>query len=152
MKISVESDLMKNQKHAVVMAPDKKFSVLQSVEGDSLFFSIGDPGELYLTREGSHLRAGWEKISLIEKLKSQHNGAGEVRTFEVSQNSDTGNIDLALAFTVNGADLLYVSLGHSNSDFAWANGVEWTNIPFDGPPFTGAHADWRHLPPAASSI
>ena len=63
MKISVESDLMKNQKHAVVMAPDKKFSVLQSVEGDSLFFSIGDPGELYLTREGSHLRAGWEKIS-----------------------------------------------------------------------------------------
>ncbi|MBV9939867.1 MAG: hypothetical protein JO150_15290 [Acidobacteriaceae bacterium] len=133
MKISFESELMKNQKHAVVMAPDKKFAVLQSVEGDSLFFSIGELGELYLTREGSHLRAGWDKISLIEALKSQHNGAGEVRTFEVSQNAETGNIDLALAFTVNGADLLYISLGHSNSDFAWARGVEWTNIPFDGP-------------------
>jgi hypothetical protein len=133
MKINVESELMKNQKHAKVMAPDKKFAVLQSAEGDSLFFSIGDgDGLLYLTREGSHLRAGWDKISVVDSLTKKHDG-GTAKTFEVSQDADSGMIDLAVAFTVGKADLLYISQGHSNSDFDWAKGVEWTNVAFDGP-------------------
>lgn len=41
MKIAFESELMENQKHAVVMAPDLAFEVLQSQDGDALFFSIG---------------------------------------------------------------------------------------------------------------
>src|SRR4051794_5565365 len=98
MNICFESELMKNQKHAVVMPPDKMFEVLQSDEGDSLFFSIGDLGEFYLTRENSKNGAGWGKISLSHALKEQHNGLGVVSTFDVSQNAQTGKIDLALAF------------------------------------------------------
>jgi hypothetical protein len=133
MKISFESELMKNQKHAVVMGSDKQFEVLQSDDGDSLFFSIGDDGVLYLTRENSSSGSGWNKIPLSDSLKKEYGGVGAVRTFDVSQNAQTGRIDLALAFTVKDADLLYISQGHSNSDFAWAQGVQWTCVKFDGP-------------------
>jgi hypothetical protein len=51
MKITCQSELMKNQKHAVVMAPDLAFEVLQSRDGDALFFSIGTDNAFYLTRE-----------------------------------------------------------------------------------------------------
>ena len=128
MKICFESELMKNQKHAVVMPPDKTFEVLQSDEGNSLFFSIGDDGVFYLTREVSQSSSGWTRIDLSSVLKNNHGGVGAAGTFDVSQNAQTGKIDLALAFTVKDADFLYLSQGHSNADFAWANGVQWTSV------------------------
>jgi hypothetical protein len=41
MKINHPTELMKNQKHAVIMSPEKQFRVLQTQCGNPLFFSIG---------------------------------------------------------------------------------------------------------------
>src|SRR5215472_14735198 len=132
MNIVFESELMENQKHAVVMAPDLAFEVLQSQDGDSLFFSIGTDNILYLTREVDQTSTGWIKIDLSSALSSQHNGAAVVaKTFSVAQNAQTLGVDLALVLTVGGVDFLYLSLGNANTDAAWANGVTWTVIPFD---------------------
>ena len=61
MKISFESELMKNRKHAVVMAPDRAFEVLQSQDGDALFFSVGTDGAFYLT-QADRFSAAREKL------------------------------------------------------------------------------------------
>lgn len=123
---------MENQKHAVVMAPDLAFEVLQSQDGDALFFSIGTDNIFYLTREVTETSTGWNKIDLSSALSSQHGGVVVVaKTFSVAQNAQTLGIDLALVLTVGGADFLYLSLGNTNTDAAWANGITWTVIPFD---------------------
>ena len=132
MKIVFESELMENQKHAVVMAPDLAFEVAQSQDGDSLFFSIGTDNIFYLTREVDQTSTGWNKIDLSSALASQHGGAAvAAKTFSVAQNGQTLGIDLALVVTISGVDYLYLSLGNVNTDAAWANGVTWTAIPFD---------------------
>ncbi len=132
MKINFNSELMENQKHAVVMAPDLGFEVLQSKDGDALFYSIGTDKVFYLTREVTQTSTGWSRIDLSSALSSQH-GGGTVaaKTFSVAQNAQTLGIDLALVVTVNGTDFLYLSLGNQNTDAAWAKGVSWTVIPFD---------------------
>lgn len=132
MKISFESELMKNQKHAVVMAPDLAFEVLQSQDGDALFFSIGTDSAFYLTREVTQTSTGWNKIDLSSALSSQHGGtAVAAKTFSVAQNAQTLGVDIALVLTAGGEDFLYLSLGNANTDAAWAKGVAWTVIPFD---------------------
>jgi len=132
MKIAFESELMQNQKHADVMAPNLAFEVLQSQEGDSLFFSIGTDNVFYLTRELTQTPTGWNMIDLSSALSSQHGGATvAAKTFSVAQNAQTLSIDLALVLTVAGVDFLYLSLGNPNTDASWANGVTWTGIPFD---------------------
>jgi hypothetical protein len=132
MNISFESELMENRKHAVVMAPDRAFDVLQSQDGDALFFSIGTDNIFYLTREVTQSATGWNKIDLSSALSSQHDGAAvAAKAFSVAQNAQTVAIDLALVLTAGGADFLYLSLGNANTDEAWANGVTWTAIPFD---------------------
>jgi hypothetical protein len=132
MNISFESELMENRKHAVVMAPDRAFDVLQSQDADALFFSIGTDSTFYLTREVTQSATGWNKLDLSSALSSQHGGAAvAAKAFSVAQNAQTLAIDLALVLTVGGADFLYLSLGNANTDEAWANGVTWTIIPFD---------------------
>ena len=132
MQITFDSELMENQKHADVMAPDVAFEVLQSQDGDSLFFSIGTDHALYVTRELTATPTGWDKIDLSSALASQHGGAAvAAKAFRVAQNPQTLSIDLALVLTVAGQDFLYLSLGNANTDAAWANGVPWTAVPFD---------------------
>jgi hypothetical protein len=132
MNINFESELMENQKHAVVMSPDLAFDVLQSQDGDALFFSIGTDNVFYLTREVTASSTGWNKLDLSSALSSQHNGAAvAAKTFAVAQNAQTLAIDLALVITVGGADFLYLSLGNANTDADWASGVTWTYIAFD---------------------
>jgi hypothetical protein len=132
MNIAFESELMENQKHAVVMAPDLAFEVLQSQDGDALFFSIGTDNIFYLTREVTQTSTGWNKIDLSSALASQHGGATvAAKTFSIAQNAQTLAIDLALVLTVGGADFLYLSLDNANTDAAWANGVTWAAVPFD---------------------
>jgi hypothetical protein len=53
------SELMKNQKHASVMSPDTNFAVLQTADGDSIFFSTGTDHVLYVTREVRQSQTGW---------------------------------------------------------------------------------------------
>jgi len=61
MKITFESELLKNHKHAKVMSPDSKFQALQTNEGHSLFFSIGDDNVFYVTKETTSEITGWTK-------------------------------------------------------------------------------------------
>ena len=132
MKITAESELMKNQKHADVMAPDVAFEVLQTPEGDALFFSIGTDHVFYVTREVTGSQTGWTKIDLSSVVSASHGGAPvSAKSFALAQNAQTMAFDLALVITVADIDYLYLSLNHSNAASAWANGVLWTAIPFD---------------------
>jgi hypothetical protein len=131
-KIAFESELMENQKHAVVMAPDLAFDVLQSAEGDALFFSTGTDKVFYLTREITQTQTGWTKLDLSSALSSQHGGAPvAAKTFSIAQNAQTLTVDLALVLTVGGTDFLYLSLGNVNTDATWTNGVTWRVVDFD---------------------
>ena len=154
MKISYQSELMKNQKHAVVMAPDRAFEVLQSSDGDALFFSIGTDNAFYLTREVTGTSTGWNRLNLSGALASQHGGATvAAKAFSVTQNAKTLGVDLALVVTVSGQDYLYLSLGNVNTDASWANGVSWTAVPFDAGtapnPLAIADVFIMNVPPAA---
>jgi len=132
MKISFESELMKNQKHAVVMAPDRAFEVVQSADGDAVFFSVGTDGAFYLTREVTGTATGWTRVDLSSSLAAGHGGtAVTAKMFSVAQNAATLGVDLALVITAAGQDYLYLALGHANTDQAWSAGVAWTPVPFD---------------------
>src|SRR3954453_3475679 len=137
MKINHSTELMKNQKHALIMSPDLEFKVLQTQGGNSLFFSIGTlktGNVFYCTREVPADKHGWSKIDLSSILAQNHNNAAiNAKAFDVTQNLATGTTDLALVITANGHDFLYLSLGNSNTDAAWANAASlpWTPIPFD---------------------
>ena len=132
MMIQYESELMKNQKHADVMAPDRTFDVLQSQDGDSLFFSLGTDDVFYLTREVRAGQTGWSRIDLSSGLAAQLKaGSVKARSFCVSQDAANGTIDLLLAVSDGTQDSLCISTGHSNTDLSWADGVNWTHLPFD---------------------
>jgi hypothetical protein len=132
MKLSFQSELMHNQKHADVMAPTANFEALQSLDGDALYFSIGSDGVFYLTREVAGARTGWSRIDLSSGLSSHHHGAKiAARCFDVSRNGVTGKIDIALAITVEGVDHLYISYGNENTDDAWSRGVTFVETPYD---------------------
>jgi hypothetical protein len=135
MKISSESELMKNRKHAVVMAPDRAFDVLQTPSGDALFFSVGTDGVFYLTREVSQTATGWNRVDLSTALSAAHGGAAvTAKSFAVAQNAGTRAVDMALVVTVGGQDFLHLSLGNDNTDAGWATPPGWTAVPFDAGP------------------
>ncbi|MEV4891130.1 hypothetical protein AB0K48_17235 [Nonomuraea sp. NPDC055795] len=157
MKISFDSELMENHKAAVVMAPDQAFEVLQSQDGDALFFSIGTDDVCYLTREVTETPTGWNRIDLSSALSARNGGAPvTAKAFAVTQNAQTLAVDLALAVTVDGADVLYLSLGNANTDAAWADGVTWTAVPFDAgtapDPLTIADVSIMNGPGTAENI
>lgn len=132
MKLNFQSELMHNQKHADVMAATANFEVLQSREGDALYFSIGGDGVFYLTREIAGDRTGWNRVDLSSVLSARHHGAKiATRCFDVSRNPATGRIDIAVAIAAEGADHLYVSYGNENTDAAWSSGVTFTEAPYD---------------------
>jgi hypothetical protein len=134
MKITFDSELMENQKHADLMAPGLAFDVLRADDGSALFFSIGTDNVLYLTQEVGGSQSGWTRLDLSSQLAQLHPGANiTAHRFAVSQNAQTGAIDLALAITAGGTDFLYLSCGNSTADGAWANRVKWAPIPFDDP-------------------
>lgn len=120
---------MKNHKHAVVMPPDAKFLALQTKEAHSLFFSIGDDGIFYLTKETPKEVTGWTKKNDLSSSLSS--GTVKAKTFHVSQHPTTGDIDLALVATINGQDALYLSQNNSNSDKSWSDKLTWSEMPYD---------------------
>ncbi|MXV50306.1 hypothetical protein GS399_04925 [Pedobacter sp. HMF7647] len=133
MKINSSSELMKNHKHAVVMAPDQQFKVLQTNEGQALFFSIGSDNAFYCTREVQKDKSGWSRIDLSSPLSANYNNAEvSAKTFDIAQNLDQGTTDIALVITVNGSDYLYTALNVGNADADWAaNTVQFTAVPYD---------------------
>ena len=133
-KLSVSSELMKNQKQAEVMSPSSDFKVLQTHEGHALFFSIGEDDVLYLSREVMEHQTGWDRKDLSSALASNHDQKQVVaKHFDLAQNLSTGLIDLALVIRVDDQDFLYLSRNNSNSDLSWSENIEWTAMPFDDP-------------------
>lgn len=133
MKFEYDFELMKNQKHASVMASGIAFDVGQTCNGDALFFSIGTDNVLYVASEVSGSRGtGWTPGDLSSILSASHSDAAVVaKSFAVAQNSEkSSNIDIALVLTVNGADFLYLSTGNSDDPHAWTN-IPWALVPFD---------------------
>ncbi|KAI1201733.1 hypothetical protein F5X97DRAFT_11942 [Nemania serpens] len=132
MKIKAETELMKNQKHAEVMAPGRVFDVLQTADGDALFFSIGTDNIFYVTREVHMSQTGWLRLDLSSQLSELHGGATvQAKSFALSQNPQTLHFDLALVVTINGTDALYLSAGHAADAQDWAQAIPWTSVPFD---------------------
>ena len=132
--IVFDTELMENQKHADLMTPGLDFDVLQASDGSALFFSIGTDNVFYVTQEIGGSPSGWNRLDVSSQLAQQHAGASvAARRFAVSQNAQSGAIDLALAIAVGGTDFLYLSRGNSTVDSAWASGVAWTAVPFDDP-------------------
>jgi hypothetical protein len=132
MKISFESELMQNRKQATVLTPDRAFEVLQTQEGDAIFFSVGTDGVFYVTRELSQTATGWDRTDLSTSLAAAHGGAAvTAKSFAVGQNASTRAVDMALVLTVAGQDFLYLSLGNAATDAGWASPVTWTAVPFD---------------------
>ncbi|MFT3704314.1 MAG: hypothetical protein QM802_18240 [Agriterribacter sp.] len=133
MIINTSTELMKNQKHAVLMAPDKQFEVLQTQEGNALFFSIGTDGIFYVTREIPQDVQGWSKFDLSTVLSGS---PVKAVSFDVAQNIAAGTIDIALAVSINGQYQLYTALALPNTDAAWnaavtAGKINFTSLPFD---------------------
>ncbi|EIV91032.1 hypothetical protein [Frankia sp. QA3] len=151
MRISAESELMPNHRQAMVLAPDRSFQAVPTVDGDALFFSIGTDNVLYLTREVIGTATGWDRLDLSSGLSANHGGAPiRVRTFAVAQNPRTRAVDLALVVTVDGADQLYLSLDNANTADAWAQAVTWKPAHCDAPtvaqPLTIAGVTLQSLP------
>ncbi|KAK3380944.1 hypothetical protein B0H63DRAFT_545191 [Podospora didyma] len=132
MKLTAESTLMKNQKHAQVMRPDQAFEVLQTAEGDSLFFSIGDDRVFYLTCEARDSTTGWSRIDLSSSVSKVQGVKVVAKSFSVSQDPASTLVDIALVVTVNNSDQLFTCFGHSSSTASWAAApLSWTALPFD---------------------
>lgn len=156
MKCIIESELMKNQKHADVMAPDVAFDVIQAPNGDSIFFSIGTDHVFYVTRELRASQTGWTKLDLSTGLSQVSGGPVKAKAFAVSQNATTQAFDLALVVTTShGSDSLFLSFGHPNNSDAWNNPISWTAVPFDADgvtppsPLTIADVYLMNLPSAS---
>ena len=132
MKISFESELMKNHKQADVMGPDSIFRAVQTVGGHALLFSIGTDGIFYLSKETLTDITGWVKTDLSSGLSKSTVTA---KSFDVALNKGTGLIDIALAVTIDGKDHLYLSAGISNADAVWNNAPVFTEIVSDDPDY-----------------
>ncbi|MDN3550023.1 hypothetical protein [Mucilaginibacter aquaedulcis] len=135
MIITSQTELMKNQKHAVVMAPGKQFEVLQTQQGNALFFSIGTNNVFYLTREASLGARGWSRVDLSSVLKP-NGGSIAAKLFDVAQDLNSGIVYIALVVTVNQVDTLYLANLTSNTDDDWsniaANGLTWQAATYNG--------------------
>lgn len=146
MKITYESELMKNQEHADVMSPDVAFEVIYATNGDALFFSVGTDKVFYVTREVRESTVGWDRVDLSSSISNSHSGAAvAAKTFAITLNPNTQSFDVALIVTIAGSDWLYVSPDNSGSPDAWKGEINWTAIPFDAsgisPPTPFAIAD-----------
>ncbi|KAG9197539.1 hypothetical protein G6514_001495 [Epicoccum nigrum] len=116
------------------MAPDLAFDVLQTPDGDALFFSIGTDHVFYVTRETRGGKTGWNKIDLSSTLASSHDGKPiAAKTFAITQNPQSHAIDLALVITVTGVDFLFTSFDNSPTAEIWEQGITWTLMTFDAP-------------------
>lgn len=128
------------------MSAEKKFAAIQTEEGNTLFFSIGNDGVFYLTREVIDNEAGWVKIDLSAVLAQYNNGKPvQAITFEVSQNKENNNIDIALAVTGQTEDILYLAQNILNTNDTWKEDLKWVAMGYDNPDYPVANMKIRSL-------
>ncbi|MDX2471571.1 MAG: hypothetical protein QNL04_13450 [SAR324 cluster bacterium] len=131
-KLSISSELMKNNKQANIMSAEKKFASLQTEEGHTLFFSIGNDNIFYLTREVPGSETGWVKSDLSSVLNQYNNGKPVIaKSFEVSQNKANNCIDIALVVTGESEDVLYLAQNIANNDETWSKELVWVSMGYD---------------------
>src|SRR5689334_9821627 len=120
MRLTHETELMKNYKHAEVMTAGLSFAVIQSPEGRSIFFSIGTDGVLYATREVTATSTtGWTRADLSSSLAKGDFATMKAKSFALCQNPESLAFDLALVVTAGDSDHLFVSLGNANNENMW---------------------------------
>lgn len=146
-KIAFSTELMVNFKQAKVVSPQEKFQALQTSDGHSLLFSISTDHIFYLTQQTLGTAGGWKQYDLSSRLSNAHGGKTvKAKTFAVSQNFTSGNIDMVLAISVEGIDYLYVSLNNkSAADAINELTAQWEVMPYDDPNHTGITLDVQNL-------
>lgn len=128
-KLNSSTELMNNYKQIEIIDQRKKFQVAQTDNGHALFFSIGTDEKFYLIKEQSATKTGWEKIELSSTLLED---GKTIKTFDIAQNHDTGEINIALAISnSNRPDQLFISQNNSASNLNSANPITWTEIADD---------------------
>ena len=135
--ITVSTELMKNYKQALVMSPETQFQAFQTAAGNSLLFSIGSDGVLYVTAETSAHSTGWAQTDLSSaQIAASFPGQTGMscKTFAAAQSAADGTIGLVLVVTDGTNDQLFLCLGNSNTDTSWVQSPAWTEYPFDNPP------------------
>lgn len=114
--LTSSSERMKNYVQAEIMSPEHKFEAVQTSTGLSILFSIGTDNTFYVTEETHGTSsAGWIKHTLQTNCK----------TFAVAQDHTTGTISVAMVVNHGGNDILYLSLGNSNSSTYWLQNIVW---------------------------
>ncbi|QIW96630.1 hypothetical protein AMS68_002148 [Peltaster fructicola] len=131
MQLTSQSQWMKAQKHADVMAPNGHFDVIQSSDETSIFLSLGTDGILWATKEVQSTSVGWDRADLSSGLCLFANARVTAKAFAVSQNTVNGKWSLVLAAAINGTDHLFVSQDNDYSAHNAAATVTWTDVPFD---------------------
>jgi hypothetical protein len=128
---------MKNQKAAQVLSAQSLFDVLQTSDGQALFFSIGDEKVFYLSAEQDNVKTGWTPVDLSTELAKNFPGKTVIaKTFAASQSITDGTITIAQAVHVveENADYLYLLTNLSDApDAAWLHAPvnrAWVARPF----------------------
>lgn len=148
--LQASTDLMKNQKAALLLPPRSQFAALQTSAGDALFFSIGDDGVFHLTVERPGASSGWIPLDLSRGLAVPGAALPVASTFAVAQNAADGTATLAVAVKGDvGGDFVYVLAGVSDApDATWlAPGAQrpWLARPFDAHEQAAAPLDVAYL-------
>lgn len=141
-KVTTSSELMENYLQADFLSPQEKFIALQTDAGASLLFSIGTAGALYLTYEAPGQTQGWRQVDLsAARIASDSGGKGTVVSFGAAQRvakaGSPAEIHLAMVVSDARGELLYLSLGNSDSDLSWTSAPVWTPAPFNALDATG---------------
>jgi hypothetical protein len=126
-KFQISTELMKNHKAAQALPPQAQFDALQTVDGQGLFFSIGDNKMFYLSAEQQSSKTGWAPINLTNELSANFTGKTvTAKTFAVSQELQSGSILIAQAVHVaeENTDYLYLL-----PNLSGAQGAEWLASP-----------------------
>lgn len=129
--ITSSTQLIQNYVLGQAMDPAECFEALQTNGGQSLLFSIGSDNALYVTVETSaQTTSGWQMTNLSS---AELGTSGGLCTSFAANLDAAGMIHLAMVVSLNGSDVLYLSLNNSNTNLDWINAPTWQACPYDGP-------------------
>lgn len=136
--IHVDSELMKNQKAAQLMAAQSQMTALQVVDGGALLLSISDTGSVVAVAERPGQSTGSVVVDLTSELSARHGGrAVTAKVFTAQRDPASGAISIATSVAVAGetAPRVYVMTGLPDApDAAWltqAGYRPWVERPYD---------------------
>lgn len=134
-KITYSTEMLYNFRQLSQVAPQKKVQTLETHDGRSLLFSIGEDGGLYMTEQVNGLTAGWKQSNIAGTISNQFaNQEFTVKDFCAAQNLQNDQLSLAIVVQINGKDQLFVSNVSTLKGLAqFHDGPTWTPLAFDDP-------------------